>query len=105
MPCTTSPLCVSCVATLAAAKARGVSLGGDRGNLSAVSHLGRDASKAVRVAKADDRAKDLARTIAHLQAAGASLRAIAAELNERGIKTARGSEWTAMAVKRVVDRL
>jgi hypothetical protein len=25
-------------------------------------------------------------------------------LNQRGIQTARGAEWTAMAVKRVMDR-
>jgi hypothetical protein len=51
------------------------------------------------------RPKDLAPTIRSLQATGASLRGIASALNERGIKTARGSEWTAMAVKRVLATL
>lgn len=34
-----------------------------------------------------------------------SLRAIASAFNERGIKTARGDQWTAMQVRRVLDRL
>lgn len=33
-----------------------------------------------------------------------SLREIAAELNRRGIKTARGQEWQATSVKRILDR-
>jgi len=90
---------------LAAAKARGVKLGGYSDNLASVGHLGRVASAALRGAKADGRANDLAPIIRELQATGASLRGIAAELNARGIKTARGSEWDAKAVKRVMDRL
>jgi DNA invertase Pin-like site-specific DNA recombinase len=90
---------------LAAAKARGVKLGGYADNLASVSHLGRAASKAVRSAKASERAQDLAPTIRSLQATGASLRGIASALNQLDIKTARGSEWTAMAVKRVLDAL
>lgn len=92
-------------AALAAAKARGVKLGGYSDNLASVSHLGRAASKAVRSAKASERAQDLSPTILSLQAAGASLRGVAMELNQRGIKTARGAEWTAMAVKRVLALL
>jgi DNA invertase Pin-like site-specific DNA recombinase len=90
---------------LAAAKARGVKLGGDRGSFSSVAHLGREASAAIRVGKANDRAKDLEPIIRSLQATGASLRGIAQELNTQGIKTTRGSEWDAKAVKRVIDRL
>jgi DNA invertase Pin-like site-specific DNA recombinase len=92
-------------AALKAAKARGVSLGGDRGNLGAVSHHGRAASAGLRKANADDRSQDLAAIIRPLRASGASLRAIAAELDQRGIRTARGSEWTPTAVKRVITRL
>ena len=48
---------------------------------------------------------DLAPIIGELQAAGAaSLRAIAAGLNERGIPTARGGQWTAIQVSRVLNR-
>jgi hypothetical protein len=36
---------------------------------------------------------------------GDSLRDIAAALNKAGIKTARGAEWQAPQVKRVLDRL
>ena len=45
---------------LAAAKARGKRLGGDRGNLPAVAKDGAKASVAARIAKADNRASDLA---------------------------------------------
>jgi hypothetical protein len=54
---------------------------------------------------ADARATDLAPIIAELRAAGAeSLRAIAAGLNARGIPTARGGEWSAVQVARVIGR-
>jgi DNA invertase Pin-like site-specific DNA recombinase len=90
---------------LAAAKARGTRLGGDRGNLPAVARDGAKASVAARIEKADSRASDLAPIIEELKAAGAgSLRQIAAGLNARGIKTARGGEWTAMQVQRVIQR-
>jgi Recombinase len=36
---------------------------------------------------------------------GQSLRQIAANLNERGIPTARGGEWSAMQVQRVMNRV
>jgi hypothetical protein len=57
--------------------------------------------------RAVGRAADLAPTIAMLRAGGAtSLRALTAALNELGIPTARGAEtWTAVHVKRVLDRL
>jgi DNA invertase Pin-like site-specific DNA recombinase len=88
---------------LAAAKARGVKLGspanlrgqamgGARGRVS----ISRMAAR---------RAADLAPVIASVQAAGAmSLREIAGGLNARGIKTARGGEWSAVQVKRVLER-
>jgi DNA invertase Pin-like site-specific DNA recombinase len=80
-------------AALAAAKRRGVTIGGYRGTTIPPSAL-EAASKAIKK-RADARAADLAPTIAELQAAGAtSLRAIAVGLNERRIPTARGGDWS-----------
>lgn len=90
---------------LAAAKARGVKLGGDRGNLSSVSGFGRAASQAVRSSKAASRAKDLAPIIKGLMSEGQSLRTIAATLDAQGISTPQGCSWTAAAVSRVIKRL
>jgi DNA invertase Pin-like site-specific DNA recombinase len=91
---------------LAAAKARGKKLGGDRGNLPTVAKEGAKASVAARIAKANNRASDLAAIIEELKASGAvSLRQIAAELNARGIRTARGKEWSAVQVQRVLERI
>jgi hypothetical protein len=54
---------------------------------------------------AAERVTDLRPIIADVQAAGAkSLRQIAASLNQRGIPTARGAKWSAVQVKRVLDR-
>jgi len=91
-------------AALKAAKARGTRLGGDRGNFADVRALGPAASVAVRAKNANERATLVAPIVQELQAAGASLRTIAAELNERGIPTPRGGEWSAVQVKRVVER-
>jgi DNA invertase Pin-like site-specific DNA recombinase len=86
---------------LAAAKARGKRLGGDRGNLPAVAK----ASVAARIAKADNRAFDLLPIIEELKGAGAvSLRQIAAGLNAREIKTARGGAWSVVQGRRVLQR-
>ena len=91
---------------LAAAKARGVKLGGDRRNLRNIGDKGREISRAVRTRKATIRAGDLAPIILEIRASGASsLRQIAAALNERGIRTPRGSEWRAIQVKRVLERV
>jgi DNA invertase Pin-like site-specific DNA recombinase len=76
---------------LAAAKARGVKLGGYR-------HDG-STSKA----EALDRAEGLRPVLAEL--AGLSHRAAAQALNERGITTAEGKPWHAMQVVRVRRRL
>jgi hypothetical protein len=64
-------------------------------------------ARAVSTARADARAADLAPTIADVQAAGArSLRAIAAGLNARGVRTPRGvGEWSGKQVGRVLARL
>ena len=90
---------------LAAAKRRGVKLGGDRGVIpNARSHK---ASAEALQARTAARAADLAPIINELQAAGkTSLRAIAEGLNAQGIPTSRGDgEWTATQVMRVLERL
>lgn len=90
-------------AALAAAKARGKRLG-KPDNLRN-QEAGRAKGRAQRTAMVKERTKDLAPIIADIQAAGASsLRQLAAGLNERGIPTARGTRWSAVQVKRVLDR-
>jgi DNA invertase Pin-like site-specific DNA recombinase len=93
-------------AALQAAKARGVQLGGDHGDRMKIrtqADKGAAASVAVRQEKAGKRAADVLEVIEDIKAAGAvSLRQIAAGLNERGIKTARGGEWSAVQVQRVL---
>lgn len=91
-------------AALAAAKARGVKLGGDRGVTPPAGASARGG--AATRAKAVTRAWDVAPIIEEVQAAGAvSLREIAAGLNARGIPTARGGEWSAVQVKRALERV
>lgn len=91
-------------AALAAAKARGTKLGGDRGNLAVDGAKGRLASAAVRQAQAAGRAADLAPIIAEIRASGAtSLREIAVALDGRGIPTVRGGRWSAVQVSRVLE--
>jgi DNA invertase Pin-like site-specific DNA recombinase len=90
-------------AALAAAKSRGKKLGGDRGARLTVK--ARAAGRAVLMARAQERASDLAATIKELQAAGCeSLRAIAEGLEGRGIPAARGGKWSAVQVARLLDR-
>ena len=91
-------------AALAAAKARGVKLGGHRGVV--LSETVREAGRATRTTKAEARAGDLAPIITELQANGVtSLGGIAKALNECEIPTARGGEWSAVQVMRVLARL
>jgi DNA invertase Pin-like site-specific DNA recombinase len=88
---------------LAAAKRRGVKLGGYRG--AKLTRKIREAGSAATAAIASARAADLAPVIAELQTAGAtSLRAIAVGLNERRIPTARGRNWSPTQVMRVLAR-
>lgn len=90
-------------AALAAAKARGAKLG-NPGNLSN-QEVGSVRGNERKSALADQRAKELLPVIADIQANGrTTLRAIATELNARAISTARGGEWTAMQVKRLLER-
>lgn len=90
-------------AALAAAKAKGRKLGGDRGNLAAVAAAGAAASIQKRADNARKRREDLLPVIEDIKAAGASsLGAIAAELNSRGIPAARGGRWSPVQVRRVL---
>jgi DNA invertase Pin-like site-specific DNA recombinase len=90
---------------LAAAKSRGVKLGGDRGNLATDGAKGRAASLRVRTARAADRAADLAPIIAEIRSSGATtLAAVAAVLNAREVPTARGGRWKPVQVQRVEKR-
>jgi pyruvate/oxaloacetate carboxyltransferase len=67
-----------------------------------VARDGAKASVAARISKANNRASDLLPVIEELKAAGAvSLRQIAAGLNDKGIKTARGGAWSAVQVRRI----
>ncbi|MBY3137321.1 recombinase family protein [Rhizobium laguerreae] len=87
-------------AALKAAKERGKVLGGFRG-VKVDPELGR----AAKAAKASDFALQVAPIARELQADGASLRAVAAELTSRGIPTPRGGDWSAVQVKRVLERV
>lgn len=92
--------------TKAAAKRRGVRPGNP-------AHLDRHArrkgtviSAAVRCAAAQQRAMDLAPIVAERRRDGAaSLRKLARGLNDRGIPTSRGAEWTAAQIQRLLSRL
>jgi DNA invertase Pin-like site-specific DNA recombinase len=90
---------------LAAAKRRGVKLGGDRG--ARLSAKARAAGSKAGARAAAARAADIAPTIVELRAGGAvSLRDIADGLNARGIPTSRGvGAWSATQVARVLSRM
>ncbi|KMO38587.1 resolvase [Methylobacterium variabile] len=91
-------------AALAAAKARGVKLGGDRG--ATVSPEARAKAAIAVQTRVTSRAADLAPIIAEIRAAGASsLREIAAALDDRGILTVRGGRWSAVQVRRIITIL
>lgn len=92
-------------AALAAAKRRGVQLGGDRG--ARLTRAARKAGRDAQVERANERAADLAHMIRDLKANGVtSLSGIARALTERRVPTPRGStEWSAVQVARTVARL
>jgi hypothetical protein len=67
---------------------------------------GRTNTRRAKKQAADARAKALASTIRKLRKAGfVSVSAIARELNERGIPTARGSKWHRSGLSRLLRRL
>jgi len=89
---------------LAAAKARGTKLGGLRSNSALIHKRGNAQSAIVRTAKAAKRASDMLPVIEQVKADGAvTLREIASVLNERGIPTARGGQWSATQVMRILQ--
>lgn len=93
-------------AALAAAKSRGVKLGGQRGSRTRMSRMatkGARASALVRQRAATKRRDDLLPVIDELQANGAaSLRALADGLNSAGFTSARGGRWSATQVRRIL---
>ena len=93
-------------AALAAAKARGVKLGGDRGYRPTTPPNAALGGAAVRL-EADHAAHRVAVAIESIRASSGplSLHAIAAELGRRGVQTPRDGVWTATAVRRVLARV
>jgi DNA invertase Pin-like site-specific DNA recombinase len=92
---------------LAAAKARGVKLGNPNG-AAALRRAGKGgaALRATVSANADRFARDLAPVVEDIRANGArSLRAIAVELNARGMLTRRGGRWQVSNVRGLLVRL
>jgi DNA invertase Pin-like site-specific DNA recombinase len=86
---------------LAASKARGTKLGGYRGGPLVDGTKG---TAALRKA-ADDFAASVGPVVREMRGNGLTLRQIAGRLAADGIRTARGGQWTAMAVKNVLDRV
>ena len=95
-------------AALGVAKARGVKLGGQRGNLERMVDMAAKGTLASASARRDAAAKrraDLLPVIEALRSAGStSLRAIAVGLNGAGLTTARGGQWTATQVMRQLSQ-
>ncbi len=101
-------------AALAAAKARGewvsksgrvVNRLGNPNGARALQDLGNDAAIAAVKAGADRHAAQVAPVIAAIRAEGiTSNKGIAAELNRRGILTARGGQWHATTVRNLLAR-
>lgn len=90
-------------AALAAAKARGVKLGGPRKLNAQAADLGRQKGREVRSVRASARANDLFPILSAIQSEGyESSRSLAAELNARGIPTpSKRGQWQATTVRRV----
>lgn len=92
---------------LAAAKSRGVKLGGLRGNSSRMKEIavrGCSASAVARSRAASIRRDDLLSLISEARSKGyASLRQIAGDLNAQGVSAPRGGVWSATQVGRVLS--
>lgn len=92
---------------LAVAKARGVKLGNPNG-AAALRRAGKGgvALRATVAANAASFARDLAPVLADIRARGhTSLRAIAAELDARGMRTRRGGRWRVSNVRDLLERI
>jgi DNA invertase Pin-like site-specific DNA recombinase len=85
---------------LAAAKARGVVLGGFRAGAHVDHRQGTEALQR----QAEAFVAGVGPMIAEMREAGSSLRQIAGTLTERGIRTSRGGAWSADAVRQVLLR-
>lgn len=97
-------------AALAQVKARGVKLGGDRGYRHSADEARTFGAMGgqKRAAKADTAALAASFMLDEVRerlGAGASLQALAREMNALGAKTPRGGSWTATAVKRATARV
>ncbi|WP_417799069.1 recombinase family protein [Terasakiella pusilla] len=84
-------------AALRQAKERGVKLGGLR-------DATMQRNKVIQT-QANKRADKLESVVVPMRQQGASLRDIAAALSKAGVQTARGGQWQASQVKRVLERL
>lgn len=85
-------------AALAAAKARGRVLGAKGANNLRPNIEARQEA-------ANSFAQRLRHTISSMQSRGLSQRAMAAELNQLGIRTPRGGQWSLYQIQRLLDRL
>jgi DNA invertase Pin-like site-specific DNA recombinase len=94
-------------AALAAAKARGVKLGNpDGARALRGKQVGNSQAVAAVKANARHRAANLKAIVDDIRALGVtSVRAVAAELNERGVLTPRGGEWHPTSAARLLLRL
>jgi DNA invertase Pin-like site-specific DNA recombinase len=83
------------------AKANGKKLGASREVIARASQKGgRTVAK-----NADDFAMSLLPVIEEMRERGLSLRAMAGELNNKKVETARGGMWAVTTVKNLIDRL
>ena len=88
---------------LAAVKAKGTKLGNPLGAKAFGTYRGNGAAVDAIKAKSKAFAADVMPIVEAIRADGhTSLRAIAAELNQRGIMTARGGQWAAQAVSDLI---
>lgn len=87
-------------AALAAVKSRGVQLG-NRSNI----EVAQARSRQARMVQADQFTSNILPVVLQIKRAGVqTLNGIAETLNARGLRTARGGEWQAVQVKRVLER-
>lgn len=86
-------------AALKVLKDRGVKLG----NLDSIDKA-RKLSNVANASKADEFANKMKTSIQRMLSSGMSMRAIAAEFNENGTKTARNGCWTAKTVANIIER-
>ncbi len=89
-------------AALASAKARGVKLGWSMPERAAEQRRAAQKGAHTNRMRAKEHAEGLLPLVEQLSAGGASLRFIAAELNRRGVPTARGGSWHSSTVSNLM---